>query len=184
MQKSLVKNQTVIPYTVRSDRRVRRVRISVAHDGKVVVTKPRFASFARIEGFIEEKFDWIQDVVARFEKKPKKLLARYSAKDFQENKQRAFELVKERTAHLNQFYGYEIKNISIKNQKTRWGSCSGKKNLSFNYKILFLPLELQDYLIVHELCHLKEMNHSKDFWNLVAEQIPDHKSFRKKMKLY
>jgi len=87
-----------------------------------------------------------------------------------------------RLGHFNQFYGFEYKRISIRNQKTRWGSCSKKGNLNFNYKLLFLSQEQADYIIVHELCHLKEMNHSKRFWNLVLESILDYKNVRKSLK--
>jgi predicted metal-dependent hydrolase len=115
---------------------------------------------------------------------PKKLLGHLSAKDFKENKKKALELINERIAYFNQSGEYPVGKVSIKNQKTRWGSCSGKRNLSFNYKLLFLPENLRDYIIIHELCHLKEMNHSKNFWNLVAEKVPDYKAIRRQIKLY
>lgn len=70
----------------------------------------------------------------------------------------------------------------IKNTKTKWGSCSSKKNLNFSYKIALLDPELQDYLIVHEMCHLAEMNHGKGFWDLVAQQIPHHVALNKKLR--
>ena len=89
------------------------------------------------------------------------------------NKDISLQLVKNRVEYFNQFYKFHYNKISIKNQKTRWGSCSKKGNLNFNYKIIFLPKELQDYLIVHELCHLKEFNHSKKFWDLVKLKIPN-----------
>ena len=64
--------------------------------------------------------------------------------------------------------------INIKNQKTRWGSCTKSKNLNLNYKIIFLPKKHQDYIIVHEMCHLKEFNHSHKFWSLVSKTLPDY----------
>ena len=82
----------------------------------------------------------------------------------------------------NEIYQFSYNKIYIKNQKTRWGSCSGKKNLSFNYRILFLPKKLQDYIIVHELCHLKELNHSKRFWSLVARVFPDYQNIRNELR--
>lgn len=83
--------------------------------------------------------------------------------------------------YYNQFYKYKIGKITIRNQKTRWGSCSSKGNLNFNYKIIFLPLELADYIIIHELCHLKEFNHSKNFWTLVEKQCPNHTHLRSEL---
>ena len=115
---------------------------------------------------------------------PKKLLGHLSAKDFKENKKASYALIGERILYFNQSGEYPVNKISIKNQKTRWGSCSGKRNLSFNYKLLFLPENLRDYIIIHELCHLKEMNHSKNFWNLVSQKVPDYKALRRQIKLY
>ena len=115
---------------------------------------------------------------------PKKLLGHLSAKDFKENKKKAYELINERIRELNQSGEFPVGKVSIKNQKTRWGSCSGKRNLSFNYKIIFMPENLRDYIIIHELCHLKEMNHSKNFWNLVSDQVPDYKALRRQIRLY
>jgi predicted metal-dependent hydrolase len=83
-------------------------------------------------------------------------------------------LVQSRLAYFNQFYQFSYNKVFIKSQRTRWGSCSSNANLNFNYRIITLPPDLQDYLIVHELCHLKEFNHSKAFWDLVALQIPNY----------
>ena len=83
-----------------------------------------------------------------------------------------------RVEHFNQFYNFTFNKITIRNSRTRWGSCSKKGNLNFNYRIISLPQQLQDYIVVHELCHLKEMNHSKSFWDLVAQVIPDYKKVK------
>lgn len=163
---------------------MRGIRIRVGADGEVVVTKPVRVSMLYVKMLVERRRDWILEKVAEMQKKPKKLLAHFSVKEFKENKERARVLVHEKLLVLNKMYGYDVGRVSIRNQKTRWGSCSGKKNLSFNYKIVFLPDVLQEYLIVHELCHLREMNHSKKFWDLVALQIPDHKTHRSQLKLY
>ena len=80
--------------------------------------------------------------------------------------------------------GVTYGRISMRNQKTRWGSCSSNGNLNFNNRLLFVPKELVDYVVVHELAHRKEMNHSNAFWNVVEKYMPDYKERRKKLREY
>jgi len=101
---------------------------------------------------------------------------------YAKHKEAARALVHERLVYWNQLYNFTYNRVAIRNTRSRWGSCSSKKNLNFNYRIVFLPSELQDYLIVHELCHLQEMNHAPQFWALVAQQIPDYKERVKALK--
>jgi predicted metal-dependent hydrolase len=96
-------------------------------------------------------------------------------KHYLAHKEEARELVHKKLEEWNAHYGLTYKRVAIRNQRRSWGSCTSLKNLNFSYKILFLPARLQDYLIVHELCHLAELNHGKKFWELVAKQIPDYK---------
>ena len=91
-------------------------------------------------------------------------------------------LVHERLAHFNQSYGHKVGKVFIKNHKTRWGSCSQKGNLNFNYKLVFLPAEIADYIIVHELCHIAQFNHSPAFWALVERAVPHHKQLRRDLR--
>ena len=79
-------------------------------------------------------------------------------------------------------FDFKFNKVKIKNQKTRWGSCSSKKNISFNYKLLYFDKKVIDYVIIHELCHLKEMNHSIKFWNLVEEIMPDYRIQKKRIR--
>lgn len=97
-----------------------------------------------------------------------------SAKHYEAHKERARILVHERLTYWNQFYGHTYNRVAIRNQRSRWGSCSTKGNLNFNYRLAFLPIELVDYVIVHELCHLKHFNHAEEFWNLVETTIQDY----------
>lgn len=94
-------------------------------------------------------------------------------------KEQAINVLKERTDYYSNILKVAPKNIVIKNQKTLWGSCSSKGNINYNYKIVMAPLEILDYIVVHELCHLVHMNHSKDFWDLVEIVIPDWKKKKK-----
>lgn len=98
------------------------------------------------------------------------------------NKESARALVLARLEHWNRFYGFSYNRVAIRNQKTCWGSCTSKKNLNFSYKLMFLPEHLMDYIIVHELCHLKELNHGKGFWDLVGESIPEYKSHVRELR--
>jgi predicted metal-dependent hydrolase len=116
-------------------------------------------------------------VVRRKIKRPKR-----SRKEYLEYKNQALHLVKERLEHWNKHYKFEYKKVVIRNQKTRWGSCSKTGNLSFNYKIAKIPLHLADYIVVHELCHIGQFNHSQKFWDLVGETMPDYKKMRQELK--
>jgi len=96
-------------------------------------------------------------------------------------KETARTLAENRIAHYNALYGFNVNRISIKNTKSRWGSASKKGNLNFHYKIALIPQDLADYIVVHELCHLGELNHSAQFWNLVERAVPDYRVARKRV---
>lgn len=97
-------------------------------------------------------------------------------------KEQAVKVLKERTDYYSNILKVAPKSIVVKNQKTLWGSCSSKGNINYNYKIVMAPLKILDYIVVHELCHLVHMNHSKDFWHLVESIIPDFKERRNWLK--
>lgn len=90
--------------------------------------------------------------------------------------------IPERTAEIANPLGFQYERVTIKNQKTRWGSCSSNKNLNFNLRLMMAPQAAIDYIIIHELCHLVHLNHSKQFWNLVSKYCPDYKHWRKWFK--
>ena len=96
------------------------------------------------------------------------------SKKYLEYKEKAREIVVSRLEYFNQHYKLTYGKISIRNQKSRWGSCSSKGNLNFNYKIALLPPHLADYVIVHELCHRGQFNHLQKFWDLVGETLPNY----------
>lgn len=105
-------------------------------------------------------------------------------KDWKKDKEKFLKIATKKVEKYNNFYNFSYKKINIRDQKSRWGSCSSKGNLNFNYRVFLLPEKEMDYVIVHEICHLKEMNHSKIFWNLVEKKSPDYKKIRKNLKQY
>ncbi len=107
-----------------------------------------------------------------------KIFLNTSKREYKKYKETARLLVENRISHYNKLYNFKINRIAIKNTKSRWGSCSKKGNMNFNDKIALLPEALADYVIVHELCHLGEFNHSKRFWKLVSLAIPNYKKLK------
>lgn len=99
------------------------------------------------------------------------------------HKENARAFISERLDYYSKIHGFRFNRVSIRNQRSRWGSCSIKGNLNFNYRILMLPQHLADYIIIHELCHLKELNHSPRFWNLVAQVMPDYLEIKKELRV-
>ena len=91
-------------------------------------------------------------------------------------------VIEAKLLQFNSYYNFKYNKISIRHQKTRWGSCSSDGNLSFNCKLACLSNDLQEYVVAHELCHLQEMNHSKDFWALVEKTVPNYKELRAQLK--
>jgi len=178
MKQSVLLDKAKIPYTLKRYRRSKRVRLSIFRERALLVTAPKTTPLYFIEKILQEKKEWILKTLRYFEGLPK-----LPSEDlYKKHKEEARVLVSLRLAYWNQFYNFSWGRISIRDQKTRWGSCSKKGNLNFSYKLAILPEKLSDYVIVHELCHLKEFNHSKDFWDLVARAIPDHKERRKELK--
>lgn len=160
------------------------MRLAVYCDGTIVVTTPFDLKETIAEKFIREKSEWLFSKLAFFKQFKGKAITRYSHEEYLKHKDDAYELAVGRVNYFNKKYKFSFNQINIKNQKTRWGSCSKKGNLNFNYKIVLLPQRLSDYIIVHELCHLGEFNHSRKFWNLVIETFPDLAEIKSELRKY
>ena len=118
-----------------------------------------------------------------FVRKRRKIIkTKKSKNDFAQYKAASLVLVNTRIEHFNAVYNFKFNYVRIKNATSRWGSCSSKGNLNFNYRVAFLPEKLLDYVVVHELCHLGEFNHSPKFWNLVAKTVPNYMEIRAELK--
>jgi len=100
---------------------------------------------------------------------------------YEAHKEHARSIILPRIAYWNTRYGHTYNRVAIRNQVSRWGSCSTKQNLNFNYRLIFLPPHLLDYVIVHELCHLKHFNHGTEFWMMVGETIPNYEECKREL---
>lgn len=181
--KMLIDQEEVIIGVKRSDRKT--IGLEVKSDGEILVRAPRLMPEREVEKFIEKYKGWLTDKVR---------LARTRRNEIEEKRfPKERELAKEerkviarKLAERVQLYSEKMNisygNITIRNQKTRWGSCSSKGNLNFNYRLYYLPEELLDYVVVHELAHRRHMNHSKGFWEEVEKYMPDYKERRKRLK--
>jgi len=187
LEKEILIENKKLSYEIKKSRKARNLRLTIYPDGKVIATLPCGINESLIDKFILEKSKWIFGKLEkmRFSKNPNgRLLAKFGKREYNRYKKQSFFFIKNRLEELNKFYNFNFKRISIRNQRTRWGSCSRRGNLNFNYKLIFLPERLADYVIIHELCHIKEFNHSASFWNLVAETVPDYKDVVKKLRKF
>ncbi len=171
-----------LEYKIKYHRRAVRVKISINKHGVVVVTLPTIAREVVAEDFLKKQASWVWHHIDK--KKDKKLPQVFTSKHYKNHRDQAFDMIVQKVEHWNQIYNFDYNKIYIRNQKTRWGSCSSKKNLNFNYKLFFLPDELVDYVVVHELCHLKHMNHSPAFWFEVGRVVINYKDCCQTLKKY
>ena len=162
--------------TVRSRRKT--IALVLLPGGSLEVRCPLWTSNQQIRSFVESKRLWIEKQRARQTPAEPVLTAQQLAELTRQTR----ELVTGRAAYFAPIVGVEYGRISIRKQKTRWGSCSGKGNLNFNCLLALVPREVLDYIVVHELCHRKEMNHSPRFWALVEKILPEYDICRKWLK--
>ncbi len=182
--KKITLNSEKIEYTVRKHRTAKRLKLAIYCDGNCVVTLPWRMGFLSADEFIKKNAEWVLEKMKAMKKIGRNsLFARHDHVEYLKLKEHAREMVAKRLEKFNAIYGFKYKGVAIRNQKTRWGSCSSKGNLNFNYKILLLPQRHADYIIVHELCHLKEFNHSKRFWSLVAQTIPEYEKIVEQLRV-
>lgn len=166
----------------------RNIRISISRQGEVFLHVPKYMPTFLAKKFLQNKSDWIEKSLEKIKKynfkNPRTRLIRVT----KEKREEARKLVGEKLIFWQKYYidnfniHFSWNRFAIKNTKTRWGSCSSKKNLNFSFRIIFLNESEQDYLIVHELAHLLQMNHSKNFWQLVSLGIPNYKNLRKSLR--
>jgi hypothetical protein len=162
---------------IKSNRKT--VAIQVNADLSVTLRVPRQATQREIQKILKEKESWILRNIDYMKQKKEAFDASASERltndEIHELADKALKYIPERTEYFAKKIGVDYGRITIRNQKTRWGSCSSKGNLNFNCLLMLTPSEVIDYVVVHELCHRKEMNHSKAFWREVEKVLPDYK---------
>lgn len=164
--------------------------LEVGQNGQVKLRAPQRVSEQALLGFVQEKKEWIAQKVLLMEARRDEA-ARREVPDYirhpaleQKYRRQARERLRQRTAYFARLMGVSYGKITIKETKTRWGSCSGKGNLNFHWKLVLMPPEVLDYVVVHELAHRKEMNHSPAFWAEVERILPDYRKWRKWLKCF
>lgn len=167
---------------IRSNRKT--VAIEICPDATVLVRAPLRMKDAEIQKFIKEKESWILSHLERVEERRNAAqnVEKLSMEEIQKLADLALKVIPVKVKHYASLINLQYGRITIRNQKTRWGSCSGKGNLNFNCLLMLTPDEVVDYVVVHELCHLIEMNHSKAFWAQVENVLPDYRECRKWLK--
>lgn len=166
-------NSSIIDHchVIRSQRKT--IAIQITPDGQVLVRCPSRMPIAAVKTFVLKKAPWIQYQLQKKEAQPK-------AEPFTDAQIREFAdltraLLVQRLSELSRQVDVSYHRVSVRSQRTRWGSCSSKGNLSFNCLLALVPPDVFDYVVVHELCHLKQMNHSPAFWSEVERILPGYR---------
>lgn len=160
------------------------IAIQITREGDVLVKAPYGISSEEINRILEEKEEWIKKHQYNAKKRQEEIsnIPKLTKTEIKELTDKARGVIAERVKYYAPIVGVTYERISIRCQKTRWGSCSAKGNLSFNCLLLLTPDTIINYVVVHELCHRKEMNHSKAFWSEVEKILPDYKDAQKWLK--
>jgi predicted metal-dependent hydrolase len=158
------------------------LRITVRTDGTVILSVPKRASKVVAERFLASQEEWIAKARARIGKR-ERLPSTDGVTQKQERKL-ALARIQERIAYFNREKRFPVRRVAIRDQRTRWGSCSHSGTLSFQYRLVRLPLPVLDYVVVHELCHLEHMNHGPAFWRAVGSILPDYERLRRELNNY
>lgn len=151
---------------------------------EVLVRAPQRMTNQQIRVFLEQKKEWIEkhQKILQTQAEIVKREPLYTEEDIKEFATKAMRIIPKKVEYYAQMVGVDYGRITIRNQKTRWGSCSSKGNLNFNCLLVLFPDEVIDYVVVHELCHRKHMNHSKDFYAEVERVLPEYKKCQKWLK--
>ncbi|MBQ9065501.1 MAG: M48 family metallopeptidase [Blautia sp.] len=167
---------------VRSYRKT--IGLEVKADGRVLVRAPVGFPEADIRRFVEDHQEWIRKHLKKVQEKAAQPSPadRLSMDEIRALAEKAQKIIPDRVEHYAKLVGVTYGRITIRNQKSRWGSCSAKGNLNFNCLLMLTPPEVIDSVVVHELCHRKEMNHSKKFYEEVLRVYPEYRKWERWLK--
>lgn len=163
------------------------IGLEVKSSTEAVMRIPARLSDAMLQGYIEKYTDWIFEKTEQTrlgQQRMKSIGAPSAAELSQAEIGRIREKIASRVYHYCRIMDVSVGRITIRNQKTRWGSCSGKGNVNFNYLLYYLPEDLLDYVVVHELAHRRYMDHSANFWAEVEKYCPAYRQCRARLKEY
>ncbi len=163
---------------VRSSRKS--IAIEIKPDGRVFVRCPQRVTDQEAKRFVESRREWVEAHLQAILRRPR--LPALTEAELQEMTAVTKDYVTRRAAYYAPCMGVTYGRITVRKQKTRWGSCSNEGNLSFNCLLALTPPEIVDYVVVHELCHRLEMNHSPRFWALVKQVMPDYERRKRWLK--
>ena len=161
---------------IRSDRKT--IAIQIKPDGEVLVRCNKGLPDRLIREFVESKENWIEKQLAGRESDE----PAFSDAELRALAEKAKQVISQKVAHFAPLVGVSYGRITIRSQRSRWGSCSGKGNLNFNCLLMLAPAQVVDYVVVHELCHRKEMNHSPRFWAEVESVFPEYRTAKQWLK--
>lgn len=168
--------EKIVYQLIRSSRKT--ISIQIKPGAEVVVRAPARMKRSEIDRFVESRRGWIEAHLAKCPESLPKL----TGEELRKLARHASEVLPEIAAYYAPLVGVDYGRITIRAQHTRWGSCSGKGNLNFNCLLMLTPDDVMEYVVVHELCHRKEMNHSPRFWAEVERILPDYQRSRRWLK--
>ena len=176
-----VKNIEEIPVLFEKSSRAKNIGIRIKPNGDVRVAVPRFSTYKHAEKIAYERLPWIRVKIDQMNKRNEEL--KDKLKDIKPiDTDKAKVILKNRLEELSDIYGFKYNRVFIRNQKTRWGSCSGKNNINLNINLVRVSNELQDYVILHELVHTKIKNHSLKFWEELDKYVGNAKHYDRLLK--
>lgn len=170
-------NNQEIPYCIYRQYR-KTLAMSFSEEGILEIKMPYFYQLQNVLEFIKKKENWIVKQYNRIQNQQEHKIV-ICKNEYNEYLKKAHEILNRKVAYYSRIIGVSYNRVTIRNQKTRWGSCSSKGNINLNWKLVLMPEEIQDYVVIHELCHLIEMNHSRQFWNCVERYCKNYELCRK-----